>query len=232
LATGKQTANIELNSPYGGALVDLIVAEDAALELRDYASHLASLRLSERAVCDLELLATGAFSPLAGFMGRADHERVLREMRLESGYIFPIPVTLPLEAGSDVRIDDDVALRDSRNELLAVMTIEEIYECDVEQIAECVFGTNDLRHPFVAEMHRWGRFNISGKLRVLQLPRHYDFRELRLSPSETRARLETLYGRNQTLELESRPERGVIVRIEIPWRSASPIETIAVSAPS
>ncbi|HXM33741.1 MAG TPA: bifunctional sulfate adenylyltransferase/adenylylsulfate kinase [Pyrinomonadaceae bacterium] len=196
MATGKQPPGIKLISPYGGTLVDLTVAEETAIELKQYANHLASLRLSERAVCDLELLATGAFSPLDRFMGQADHERVLREMRLVNGYVFPIPVTLPLENGSDVRLNDEVALRDSRNELLAVMNVEEVYECDLEEVAASVLGTNDLRHPFVAEMHRWGRLSVSGKLRVIQLPRRYDFRELRLNPGKTRERLTELGHQN------------------------------------
>lgn len=192
MATGNQTSRIDLISPYGGALVDLTMSAEAAIDLREHASHLASLRLSERAVCDLELLATGAFSPLDGFMGKADHDRVVQEMRLVNGCVFPIPVTLPLEAGSRVHLDEEVALRDSRNELLAVIRIEELYQYDPEQVAESVLGTTDPRHPFVAEMHRWGRLNVSGKLRVIQLPRHYDFGELRLSPNETRKRLEEL----------------------------------------
>lgn len=171
--------------------------------MKAYASHLPSIQLSERTVCDLELLATGAFSPLDGFMRREDHERVLQEMRLSSGHIFPIPVTLPVETVAGLRLDEDVALRDSRNELLAVMTIEDIYQCELELVAERVFGTNDLRHPFVAEMHRCGRFNLSGKLRVIQLPRHYDFRELRLTPSETRERLERL-GHHNVVAFQTR----------------------------
>jgi ATP sulfurylase len=143
LATGKQSSSIDLISPYGDRLVDLKVAEEAAVELREYASRLTSLRLSERAVCDLELLATGAFSPLDRFLGKADHERVLQELRLAHGKVFPIPVTLPLEDRSGVRLDVDVALRDSRNELLAVLTIEEIYEYDLEEVAACVLGTTD-----------------------------------------------------------------------------------------
>src|SRR5229473_8393369 len=109
-----------LIAPYGGSLVDLMVPAEACDEVKARASQLPSIQLSERAVCDLELLATGAFSPLDRFMGCADHERVENEMRLASGYIFPIPVTLPVEAGPTVRLDADVALRDSRNELLAV----------------------------------------------------------------------------------------------------------------
>jgi len=71
------------------------------------------------------------------------------------------------------------------------MTIDEIYEWDVGDVSEKVFGTQDLRHPLVAEMHRWGRLNISGRLQVLQLPRHYDFQELRLTPALTRVGLES-----------------------------------------
>ncbi len=203
MAPGEHTTIAELISPYGGSLVDLKVPEAEVPELRTYASRLPSIQLSERAVCDLELLATGAFSPLDRFMGRADHERVVDEMRLTSGDIFPIPVTLPVEAGSAVRLDADVALRDSRNELLAVMTVEEIYEWDLARVAERVFATSDLRHPFVAEMHAHGKLNISGPLRVIQLPRHYDFRGLRLTPNETRARLQQ-FGYNNVVAFQTR----------------------------
>src|SRR5688572_14277860 len=144
------TLNGDLITPYGGALVDLFVAGDAALaEAWAYGSSLPSLQISERSACDLELLATGAFSPLDRFMGEADHRRVLDEMRLASGAIFPIPVTLPVEPGAAIRLDQDVALRSAKNELLAVMTIEEIYGWDLAEVAERVFGTQDLRHPLV-----------------------------------------------------------------------------------
>jgi len=172
--------------------VDLTVPAEALDEMKVYASRLPSLQLSERAECDLELLATGAFSPLDRFMGQADHQRVLDEMRLADGHLFPIPVTLPVEPGPAIAPGQDVALRNVKNELLAVMTIEEVYEWDRNEVAQKVFGTLDLRHPLVAEMHRWGRLNISGPLRVLQLPRHYDFQDLRLTPSQVRHRLEEL----------------------------------------
>ena len=82
-----------LIEPYGGQLVDLVVSSDEAAELIEYAKTLASIRLSERSICDLEMLATGAFSPLDRFMTSADYSRVLNEMRLASGHIFPVPVT-------------------------------------------------------------------------------------------------------------------------------------------
>jgi sulfate adenylyltransferase len=183
-------------SPYGGSLVDLMVGHEMLADLKAYANRLPSLQLSERSVCDLELLATGAFSPLDGFMSQADYQRVLDEMRLADGVIFPIPVTLPVEPDAALQLDRDVALRNAKNELLAVMTIEEIYPWDLAEVAQKVFGTHDLRHPLVAEMHRWGQLNISGRLHVLQLPRHYDFQDLRLTPEQTRARLERFGGRN------------------------------------
>lgn len=203
MATGTPAHIAKLISPYGGCLIDLTLPVVEAAEVKAHASHLPSVQLSERAVCDLELLASGAFSPLDRFMTGRDYERVVNEMRLESGLIFPIPITLPVEAGPGVGLDQEVALRDARNELLAVMTIEEIYEWDLKDVADRVFGTNDLRHAFVAEMHRWGRLNISGALRVIQPPAHYDFTELRLSPGETRKRLAQL-GRANVVAFQTR----------------------------
>ena len=178
-----------LIEPYGGRLVDLIVPPDEHEALRAHANTLPSIQLSDRALCDLELLATGAFSPLDRFMGRADYERVLAEMRLADGTLFPIPVTLPVERIDDLHYDREIALRDSKNNLLAVMTVEEIYTWERAAAAQQVFGTQDPAHPLVAEMTRWGSLNLSGPLRVLALPRHYDFTDLRLTPAQTRARL-------------------------------------------
>jgi sulfate adenylyltransferase len=168
-------------------LVDLVVNLPEELER---AKSLRPVRLSERAICDLELLAVGAFTPLDRFMGQKDYERVVAEMRLANDQLFPIPITLPVANDVSITLDRDVALVDSRNDILAVMTIEEIYEWDHTATAREVFGTNDERHPLVAEMHRWGKRNISGRLKVLRLPAHYDFRELRLTPAQTRSRLE------------------------------------------
>lgn len=176
-------------SPYGGALVDLLTPQHEREDLKARASQLPSLQVSDRVVCDLELLAVGAFSPLDRFMGQADYQRVLDDMRLASGRLFPIPVTLPVNPGPAIKLDQDIALRNDKNELLAVLTIEEIYPWDLDEAARKVFGTSDLRHPLVAEMHRWGKLNVAGRLQVLNLPKHYDFADLRLTPAQTRARL-------------------------------------------
>ena len=98
------TTVTRLISPHGGTLVDLVVPGEARDEAKAYANRLPSLQLSERSVCDLELLATGAFSPLDRFMNQADYHRVLGEMRLTRGHIFPIPVTLPVEPGPAIQL--------------------------------------------------------------------------------------------------------------------------------
>lgn len=192
-----------LISPYGGRLVNLLVPPDNVAELSHYANGLPSIRLSDRSVCDLELLAVGAFSPLDRFMSQADHQSVLDDMRLTNGYVFPMPITLPIDDDVAVEAGQDVALRDPQNELLAVMTVEEVYEWNLEEVAQKAFGTLDLRHPLVAEMHRWGKRNISGPMQVLKLPPHYDFKDLRLTPAETRARLET-YGHENVVAFQTR----------------------------
>jgi len=157
-----------------------------------YAKELAAIQLSDRALCDLELLATGAFSPLDRFMGSEDYSRVVSEMRLNNGQLFPIPVTLPVSDEVKLTLDSEVSLVNSRNEIVALMMVEEIYEWNLEEAAQKVFGTVDVRHPLVAEMHRWGRRNVAGRLRLLQLPKRYDFSELRMTPAQTRFALEQM----------------------------------------
>ncbi|MBE7530604.1 MAG: bifunctional sulfate adenylyltransferase/adenylylsulfate kinase [Chloroflexi bacterium] len=171
--------------------------------LSHYANRLPSVRLSDRSVCDLELLATGAFSPLDQFMSQADYQSVLDTMRLANGYVFPIPITLPIDDEVDVEVGEEIALRDPQNDLLAIMKVEEIYAWDLAEVAQKAFGTLDLRHPLVAEMHRWGKRNIAGPLQVLKLPAHYDFKDIRLTPAETRARLET-YGHENVIAFQTR----------------------------
>jgi sulfate adenylyltransferase len=179
-------------SPYGGTLVDLLVPDEAQAERRAYANQLPSIQISERALCDLILLATGAFSPLDRFMGQADYERVLAEMRLTNRRLFPIPVTLPVNPTPDLHLDRDIALRNAKNELLAILTLEEIYSWNRNEAAYHTAGTTDLKHPLVAEISQWGSLNLSGRLQVLQVPYYHDFAEIRLTPAQTRAQLERM----------------------------------------
>ncbi|MBN1317464.1 MAG: bifunctional sulfate adenylyltransferase/adenylylsulfate kinase [Anaerolineales bacterium] len=177
--------------PLGGKLIDLMIPADEIDQIKSYASRLPSIQISPRVECDLEMLAVGALSPLDTFMGKDDYQSVLDRMRLANGQLFPIPITLPVSPGPDIRLGQEIALRSAKNELLAIIKIEEIYEWDLAEATEKVYGSQDLRHPLVSEMHRWGKLNISGRLRVLNLPSHYDFQDLRLTPAQTRERLET-----------------------------------------
>jgi sulfate adenylyltransferase len=193
----------ELIAPYGQRLVDLLVPYEERDTLHSYAATLPSVQLSMRSECDLELMASGALSPLDRFMGRTDYGCVLETMRLSSGFLAPIPVTLPVASLQGIALDHDIALRDAKNDMLAVMTVEEIYPWDLAAEARAVYGTLDARHPIVAEMHSWGPHCISGRLRVLRLPRHFDFLDLRLTPEQTRQRLSRL-GRTNVVAFQTR----------------------------
>jgi sulfate adenylyltransferase len=210
-------------------LVDLLVSPEEKQQLKEYAASLPSIQLSDRAVCDLELLAVGGFSPLNQFMGQGDFLRVLDEMRLESGQLFPIPVTLPVEPSENIKVGQDIALRDSKNYLLAVLSIEEVYEWDRDELADKVFGSRDLRHPLVAEMYRWGKVNIAGPIKVISLPPHYDFQELRMTPAETRARLAE-FNRENVVAFQT---RNPLHRVheEITKRAAEEIDGILLLHP-
>lgn len=183
---------IRLIPAYGENLVDLRVQGVMRSELISYANTLPSVQLLSRSLCDLELLAIGAFSPVDRFMGKADYNRVLEEMRLSGGTLFPIPITLPINVANGVREGKDIALRSLKNELLAVLTIEEIFNRDARREAETVLGTTDDRHPMVAEMASWPPTNISGSLKVINLPSHYDFTELRRTPAQVRSELQSM----------------------------------------
>ncbi len=185
-------SNHILISPYGGKLVNLVVNGEEREELLERSKRLPSVQISARSLCDLELLATGAFSPLDRFMRKADYERVLTEMRLTDGTLFPIPVTLPVEESALPTWGEQITLCDARNNTLAIMQIEEVYHYDPQREARLVLGTTDPRHPLISEMVRWGKVYVSGAIKVIDLPRYYDFVDLRRTPAQVRAILEEM----------------------------------------
>jgi sulfate adenylyltransferase len=181
-----------LISPYGGKLVDLVASEAERDTLMAEANRYPTLQISDRNLCDLELLATGGFSPLDRFMGPADYQRVLTEMRLADGTLFPIPVTLTISKEELPTRGEWITLRDSRNYIIAMMRLEEVFRWDPTREARLVLGSTDHRHPLVSEMTRWGDLCISGELRIINLPKYYDFVDLRRTPAEVREALTTL----------------------------------------
>ncbi|MHC5537790.1 bifunctional sulfate adenylyltransferase/adenylylsulfate kinase [Singulisphaera rosea] len=179
-------------TPYGGALVDLLTGESRAAEMKATAKDFASLTLDERGLCDLELLATGAYSPLRGFLGKADYERVVAEMKLADGTFWPLPITLPVTPGQGTEVGKPLALRDVYGNLLAFLHIEEIFEYDKGEEARGVYGTTDASHPAVGHLSRQPGHYASGRLEVLRTPPHFDFIELRATPKVLRERFEAL----------------------------------------
>ena len=165
--------------PYGGKLVNLVVEGNERQALIEKASHLPSIKISPRNLCDLELLATAHFHRLDRFMGHKDYERVLEEMRLVDGTMFPLPITLTVDKEAYASLGEEVVLRDNQNNLIAVMKIEEAFPYDRDREALLAYGSNDSKHPMVSEMVRWGNVCISGELKVVNMPKYYDFKDLR-----------------------------------------------------
>ncbi|MFL7813713.1 MAG: bifunctional sulfate adenylyltransferase/adenylylsulfate kinase [Anaerolineales bacterium] len=186
------TKQAKLIEPYGGKLVNLVVPEAEREEWVEKANTYPSHQMSDRSLHDLELLATGGFSPLTTFMGEEDYNRVLTEMRLANGVLFPIPITLTIEKEILPTRGEWITLRDSRNYIIGVMRIEEVYRWDPTREARLVLGSTDHRHPLVSEMELWGDLCISGELKVINLPVYYDFMDIRKTPLQVRQMLEKI----------------------------------------
>ncbi|MDQ3945158.1 MAG: bifunctional sulfate adenylyltransferase/adenylylsulfate kinase [Actinomycetota bacterium] len=178
-----------LIAPHGGALVDLIVDDERAAELKAASADWPSWDLTPRQICDLELLMNGGFSPLRTFLNQADYESVCAQMRLADGTLWPMPVTLDVseEMAAQLSAGVSLVLRNAEGVMLAVLHVEEIYQPDREAEAEAVFGTTNTEHPGVDHLlNRTHAWYASGRLEGLQLPLHYDFRLLRHTPAELR----------------------------------------------
>ncbi len=191
-STAPPPASGGLNKPVGGSLVDLIVSDQRAAEMKATAKDFASLTLDERGLCDLELLAVGGFSPLTSFLDKADYERVVGEMRLADGTLWPLPVTLPVTPGDGIAEGKPLALRDVYGNLLAFLHVEEIYAYDKDNEARHAYGSLDATHPSVAYLKRSPGHYASGRLEVIRVPPHYDFVELRRTPAELRRHFQSL----------------------------------------
>jgi sulfate adenylyltransferase len=171
-------------------LVNLLVDEDRKRLLKDLSFSLPDITLNERHLCDLELLASGAFSPLDRFMTRPDYESVLDRMRLQDGTLWPLPVALDVSANTAQSLEagQSVTLRDPEGFLLAILHIEDIWPVEREKEARIVYGTDDTDHPGVGYLyHRCGAYYLGGALEVLSPPLRFDFKQSRLTPREVRA---------------------------------------------
>lgn len=184
------TSADELVPPHGGALKELYLPTAEAEQLKQRSAGLPGVDLDTRQLCDLELLLSGAFSPLEGFLTRRDYERVVEELRLADGTLWPIPVTLDVSEAFAAKLapGSEVALRDTQGVPLAVLEVEDIYRPDREHEALKVFGTTDRTHPGVAELlDRFRPVYLGGRVKGIQSPAHFDFAALRDTPRSLRA---------------------------------------------
>ena len=181
------------NNPHGGELKDLVERDKSRKsDLLKEASSLAKLKLTERQLCDVELLLNGGFSPLQGFMNEKDYMRVVSEMRLASGVLWPMPITLDLSEAKrhelDLETGERIVLVNPQDDApLAILTVEDVYIPDKVREAVSVYGADDNAHPAVQYLHDIaGAFYVGGTLEAIQLPSHYDYAEHRFTPSQLR----------------------------------------------
>jgi ATP sulfurylase (sulfate adenylyltransferase) len=222
-----------LNPPHGGSLVDLVASEDRAAGLKAASAEWPSWDLTPRQLCDLELLANGGFSPLSGFLGRADYESVCSSMRLADGTLWTIPVVLDLpdEVAEGLKEGSSLALRDPEGVMLAAIEVQEKYRPDREQEAKAVYGTDNPEHPGVAHLlQQTHPVYVSGRLEAVQLPVHYDFRRLRLTPSELRAEFDRT-GWQKVVAFQTRNPMHR-AHLELTMRAAKDVEANLLIQPS
>jgi sulfate adenylyltransferase len=169
---------------------ELYVSHDSAQKLKVEAADLVSWDLTARQVCDLELLMNGGFNPLKGFLGQADYESVVENMRLVDGTLWPMPITLDVSEDFAAKIEpgQDIALRDAEGVILAILSISDKYIPNKAREAQMVFGADDIAHPAVNYLHNIaGPVYLGGAITGIQPPTHYDFRPRRDTPNELRA---------------------------------------------
>lgn len=211
------------NSPHGGVLKDLVARDEPiSAQLKEEASTLPDLTLTERQLCDLELIINGGFSPLEGFLNEKDYKGVVDDLRLADGTLFPIPVNLDVSAEDVEKLKiapgSRIALRDPRDDqALAIITVEDVYQPDRVKEAVNVFGADDPAHPAVAYLrHSVKDYYVGGKVQAIQAPTHFDYVALRFTPAELRSHFKKLAWRKvvafQTRNPMHRAHRELTVR--------------------
>ena len=228
------TSTSHLIPAHGGELVQLIASAERSAELKSHSREWPSWDLSARQLCDLELLLSGGFSPLRGFMTRPDYEGVCHDMRLTSGVIWPMPVTLDVTEDFAKKLQpgtSKVALRDPEGVMLAVLNVEEVWQPDRKAEAKAVFGTTSTVHPGVDyAINKSNPWYVGGKLEGLQEPSHYDFKALRLTPAELRSEFSRMGWRRVVAFQTRNPMHRA--HQELTFRAAKSVEANLLLHPS
>jgi sulfate adenylyltransferase len=215
-----------LIAPHGGELINLLASPEKAAELKAHSREWPSWDLTARQVCDLELLMSGGFSPLSGFMNKADYEGVCHNMRLASGVLWPIPITLDVTEEFAKKLTpggSKVALRDAEGVMLAVLHVEDVWQPDRAAEAKAVFNTTSKAHPGANyAMNLSNPWYVGGRVEGLQGPSHYDFRTLRATPAELRAEFARLGWRRIVAFQTRNPMHRA--HVELTFRAAKQVE--------
>ena len=212
--------------PHGGDLVDLIAQPERIAELKSHSKEWPSWDLTARQLCDLELLLSGGFSPLRGFMSRADYEGVCHDMRLANGTLWPMPITLDVTEEFAKKLTpgtSKVALRDPEGVMLAVLNVEEVWQPDRKAEAQAVFASTSAAHPGADyAINKANPWYVGGTLEGTQIPSHYDFRNLRLTPAEVRAEFARIGWRKVVAFQTRNPMHRA--HVELAFRAAKQVE--------
>jgi len=174
--------------PHGGRLINRLIALEEREQARLQARERKQIHLNRRQISDLDLIGIGALSPLEGFMGRADYERVVGEMRLASGLPWSMPVTLAVSdaEAAQLRIGEELALVDEQAGVRGLLELQEKYAYDKRQEAEHVYRTTEDAHPGVKALYAQGDVLLAGPIRLLERPRYPAYDPYDLTPQETR----------------------------------------------
>lgn len=174
--------------PHGCELINRVVEGEERERLINEASLYKSITLNPWGISDLELIGIGGFSPLTGFMNKADYTKVVEDTHLENGLVWSIPITLPVseEEANQLEIGDDIALYGEDGELYGTLKLEEKYTYDKEKEAKLVYGTTEEQHPGVKKVYEKGDVYLAGPIQLINRPKHDEFSDYHLDPSETR----------------------------------------------
>ena len=228
------TSSSHLIPAHGGDLVQLIASAERSAELKAHSREWPSWDLTGRQLCDLELLLSGGFSPLQGFMTRADYEGVCQKMRLASGVLWPMPITLDVTEDFAKKLQpgsSKIALRDAEGVMLAVLNVEEVWQPDRKAEAQSVFGSTSAAHPGADyAINKSNPWYVGGKLEGVQEPSHYDFKTIRLTPAELRAEFARLGWRRVVAFQTRNPMHRA--HVELTFRAAKTVEANLLIHPS
>ena len=193
-------------TPHGEKLCNLMQDEQYRNKFNKDILQLKSLTLSNRQLCDIEMILNGGFSPIDGFMNRKDYNSVCENMRLENNLLWPIPITLDIndELVDTLETNEEIALRDKEGFVIAILTIDDIWTPDKEKEAQQIYQTTDIFHPGVNTLlNETHSTYVGGRLKGIQYPKHYDYPNLRHTPQQLRESFDN-WGWNNIIAFQTR----------------------------